>query len=188
MADDADQQRAVAQVQRWRALKISIILAGFGAATASGLILYFVEPFVGNLGDIGTLHWIIGIAVIAPYSLYQWPHFLHNRNKSDSLHYKAGLWTFFSIVAMVITGAILIFVPYDAGIADRMVDIGHLFSSFVFIMLLGGHLVLVGKITLERAKNAGQSESAAAANIYRLVLWIPVFASGLFFLAVWLLP
>jgi len=178
--------RAEAQLVRWRSVKIAIVMAGFGAGTVSGLVLYFLEPFVGKLGATGTLHWIVGVALIVPYVVYQWPHYINNRSKADRLHYKAGLWTFLSIVAMVISGIALIFVPFSSDLTNRLIDIAHLFTSFVFIMLLGGHLVLVSKLTLQRTQETGRSERQSIASINRLVYWIPLLASCVFFIAVWL--
>ena len=177
---------AQSQLRRWRSLIVNLVLGGFSIGIVSGLILYFTQPFIGDMPVTGTLHWAISVAIIVPYCWFQLRHYRNNRDKSDRLHYKVGLWTFFSICAMILTGLPMILDSLGGEASGTVITLAHIFAGFVFIMFVCGHLILVVRVTQERAKQADITQTGATRAIMRPLVWIPLASTALLLALMWL--
>ncbi|MFQ5753487.1 MAG: hypothetical protein ACE5HI_15970, partial [bacterium] len=116
---------------------------------------------------------------LLPYAIYQWRHYFSVRQYTSQFHYKIGLFTFFTIGIVIVSGFPLIFNLNQNHIFYTLVDMIHIVSSFAFLILLCGHLVLVARITITRInKNKKVThETGTLALIGRKILWIPLVIS-----------
>lgn len=186
---DRQSEQSIAQIQllRWQSPIVNLVLGGFSIGIVSGLILYFTQPFIGEMPVTGTLHWGISLLIFTPYCWFQLKHYRSNRDKSDRLHFKVGLWTFFSICAMLISGLPMILDSLRGEASGTVITLAHIFASFVFIMLVCGHLILVFRVTQDRVKNSGLAKVSATRVLMKPLVWVPLLSTALLVTLMWLL-
>jgi hypothetical protein len=176
------------QLFKWKSPLLLAILSLFLFESISGFILFFFGQFISNTSLLGPVHWILGIVTLIPYAIYQWRHYFSVRQYSSQFHYKLGLYTFFTTCLVVISGFPLIFYADHSQLLYTIVDLVHVVSSFAFLILLSGHLVLVVRITMSRLNKKVPDETGTfSAVIGRKILWIPLVISILTLLLITLL-
>ena len=79
------------------------------------------------------------------------------------------------MVITIFSGVPLIFDLSDR--VDLVIDLAHAVAGFALLILLCSHLVLVIRVTLDRLRRAGVSESDSRAAIVRQVMWYPLLVS-----------
>lgn len=72
-----------------------------------------------------------------PYAAYQLGHYRRVKQYHAQLHFKLGLFTFYSFLISAVSGTILE-VP-----KDELLNLLHIMSSFAFLIFIFAHLVLV---------------------------------------------
>ncbi|MFO1426094.1 MAG: hypothetical protein U1F11_03795 [Steroidobacteraceae bacterium] len=164
-----------AQLQRWRAPLLWVSLGLFAFGALSGIWLFFFGGFIDARARLGLGHWLLSLALLGPCAIYLLRHWLRVRGGAGGrAHYRVGLAAFFAIVVVLLSGLPLILWPPGSGGTWGLVnDLAHVVSSFVLVILLVAHLVLVTRVTLGR----GGSNTASAlfgARTVRLALIVPL--------------
>jgi hypothetical protein len=116
----------------------------------SGFLLFFFAPFMKGTAAVISLHWLVGTLALFPYAFYQWRHYRAVTQYRSLFHYRLGLYTFFSFCVVTLSGIPLIFKLEQTALAYIIIDMIHVVSSFAFLILLSGHLMLVARVTLAR--------------------------------------
>ena len=170
-----DKNRGV-QIAKWHAWLLRVVIYGFVFGSISGFVLFFYGSFLGSTSRLILVHWVLGLVFLLPYIIYQLRHYLSVRVFSGQLHYRVGLFTFFSVCVMSLSGIPLIF-DLDTGRLRTIIDMTHIVSSFAFLCFISAHLVLVARITARRARAEGGDVSGLFPRLSRLVLWVPLAVS-----------
>ncbi len=155
---------------RWRAVPLWLSLAGFSFGTWTGAALLFFGAFLPERQRLIDWHWIAGLAMLAPYSIYQLRHYLRVRGWTGRAHFNVGLATFCSVVALLLSGIPLIFMQ-TGGTWFEALDLAHILVSFAFLILICAHLALVTRLTL--AKQGETPSQISALRAVKLALWLP---------------
>lgn len=171
-------------LSKWKSPLLLTVLSLFLFESLSGFILFFYGTFLDSTEKLVSIHWILGAVTVLPYAIYQWQHYLAVRSYSSQFHYQIGLFTFFTVWVMVVSGVPLIFDLNRSEIFYTIVDMIHIVSSFGFLILLSGHLVLVARVTLIRVSKGVQPEAASFSLIAKTALAIPLAISILALLLV----
>jgi len=140
---------------RWSAPLLLLTVTFFVFGFSSGFGLFFLRGFLPAEALLGRIHWIGAAAGLLPYLGYQYRHYGRVRRWRGTLHYRLGVCTLWSIVAMVVTGGPLIMLTPE-GSAFPVIELAHIMSGFAFALLVTGHLVLVARIALQRVQARGQ--------------------------------
>jgi hypothetical protein len=162
------------QLRRWRAplLWISLGLLAFG--TISGAWLFFFGGFMARRETLALGHWILCLLLLAPYAIYQLRHYLRNEDWRGRVHFRLGLTAFFAITALLLSGLpLILWPPGSPGMAVLLADLIHIVASFLLVILLVAHLVLVTRLTLGR-RDSDNAAAPPAARAIRLALLVPV--------------
>lgn len=157
-----------AQARRWRSPLIGVTLAGLVFSLLSGCVLLFAGAYLERRDYWGMVHWIVALAVMAPYAVYQLRHYLRVRQYVRQTHYRVGLHAFLSMCGTVVTGLALVWPLQRVPGLYGVVDLAHMFFGFVFAILVSAHLTLVALLTVARAP-AG--EDGVARTAVRRLLW-----------------
>jgi len=148
---------------RWRSPLLLATMSGFVFALLSGSLLLFFGSWLGRVREFwGYAHWVLGLAGLAPYAVYQLRHYLRVRGFVRQTHYRVGLHAFFALCAALVTGLLLV-TPLERGTLPWTVaDTAHMFVAYTFVILLSAHLTLTGILTLARATPATLPAAQAA--------------------------
>lgn len=174
-------------LSKWKSPLLLIVLTVLLFESLSGFILFFFGQLMSSTSFLANTHWILGIVAVVPYAIYQWRHYFSVRQYSFQFHYRIGLFTFFTICIVVASGFPLIVNLKQNQLLFNIVDLVHVVSSFAFLILLSGHLVLVARITASRINKKVPAETGTFSLIGRKVLWIPLVISILTLLLISLL-
>lgn len=143
----------------------------------SGFLLFFFGRFIPGETNLISVHWIVGLLALIPYGIYQWRHYFSVKQYKSQLHYRIGLFSFFLILVVIASGIPLIFDLNSNNSLYVVIDLIHVVSSFAFLILLCGHLVLVARITTSRVNKKVPVSAGTFSMIGRKVLWIPLMIS-----------
>jgi hypothetical protein len=150
------------QIRRWRSPLVAVALASLAFALVSGSVLLFFGSFVASREFWGLTHWLLAMAGLLPYALYQLRHYLRVRQYVQQTHYRVGLHAFYMICGTVVTGLALLLPLASDGTTYTVMDLAHMFFGFVFTLLVSAHLTLVALLTVSRAPEAGKSRARAS--------------------------
>ena len=154
------------QQRRWQSPLAIGTLAGFIFALISGSALLFFPLPADVRAYWSTVHWVVAGVMIVPYTIYQYRHYLRVRGYARQAHYSAGLFSFFAICGSAITGTLLIPQWGLALLRSAPVDVAHIFTSFVFTLLISAHLTLVASVTMMRARAVAGDASTSLIRLY----------------------
>ncbi|MBX7145352.1 MAG: hypothetical protein K1X79_12945 [Oligoflexia bacterium] len=145
--DSAEQQGRSMSTNSWRSLLLQATLTYLWFLSVSGFALFFARPFLASSTNMAQAHWLLGIAGLLPYSVYQLRHYRHVRSYTGQVHYQVGLCLLGSTLLTIITGIALIWVQDGS---DALA-LAHVMTSFALLILLVAHLALVIRLNLRRA-------------------------------------
>ena len=165
------------RLSKWKSPLLLIVFSFLLFESLSGFLLFFFGQFLQSSTALATVHWVLGIAALLPYAIYQWQHYFAVRQYAAQLHYQIGLFSFLTICVVIVSGFPLVFDLNQSGTFYTVVDMVHIVSSFAFLILLSGHLVLVARVTLARLNKRVPAEVGALSLIGRKVLWLPITIS-----------
>jgi hypothetical protein len=137
---------------RWRAPLLVALLSLFLLEALTGFFIFFAMKMVSGLAIVGFIHTLFGLFLIPLFVVYQIRHFNRVKNLKGHLHYNLGLASATTFLILLVSGLpILPFAP-DYLVADKLIRLVHVVSSFGFLICLAGHLILVAR-SLISAKN-----------------------------------
>ncbi len=93
------------------------------------------------------VHWTVAMVTLVSYALYQLRHWLRVRQHAQRTHNRVGLHAFFVICMTKLTGLPLV-TPLERGTRlHTIVDLAHIFTGFVFVLLVSAYLTLAAVYT-----------------------------------------
>lgn len=169
---------------RWRALLLSLVFNLFMFESLSGFVLFFTRGFLPTTDLLGAVHWWLGVVMAVPYSIYQWRHYMRVRGFTDVLQYQVGLFTFFSMAVVIISGVVLYFATAESK-AYVVIDLVHIMLGFAFLILISSHLVLVYRVGAR--EGAAKGVKGFHTMVLVRALWLPLAtATALTVAVLWL--
>lgn len=126
---------------RWKSPLLWTIFAGFLFLSLGGFAIFFARPWVGEWKFLSNSHTLVGLALLAPYGWYQLQHYRRVQRLHAQVHYKLGLYTFWSYLVTAVSGAWMVDEP-----RWWQVDLVHILASFAFLIFLTAHLILVIRV------------------------------------------
>ena len=174
-------------LSKWQSPLLLTVCSLLLFESISGFLLFFFAPFMKGTTTVVAIHWIVGILSLVPYALYQWRHYHAVAQYRLQFHYRLGLYTFFTFCVVTLSGIPLIFKLDQTSAMYIIVDMIHIVSSFGFVILLSGHLMLVALITLARINKKTPAHTGAFSLIGRKIFWFMFLISILILLLISLL-
>ncbi|MCH8954808.1 hypothetical protein IIA28_05740 [candidate division KSB1 bacterium] len=103
-------------LSKWKSPLLLIVFSFLFFESLSGFLAVFLGQFLRSSTALATVHWILGIAALLPYAIYQWQHYFAVREYAAQFHYKIGLFSFLTICVVIISGFPLVFDLNQKGI------------------------------------------------------------------------
>ncbi|MCH7673760.1 hypothetical protein IH879_02260 [candidate division KSB1 bacterium] len=103
-------------LSKWKSPLLLIVFSFLFFESLSGFLAVFFGQFLRSSTALATVHWILGIAALLPYAIYQWQHYFAVRKYAAQFHYKIGLFSFLTICVVIISGFPLVFDLNQKGI------------------------------------------------------------------------
>jgi hypothetical protein len=184
MHDAQPHATAPSQTQRWRSPLAIATVAGLFIALLTGSVLLFFILTPATRDYWILVHWSLAALLLPPYAVYQLRHYLRVRAYVRQTHYRVGLQAFFLLCGAVLSGLALVLPLRSGGTAYSAVNLGHIFFSYAFTLLVSAHLTLVALRTAAQAQ-AGETEQARSA-IRRLFATAAAIGMLTLLAAIWL--
>jgi hypothetical protein len=168
--DPGESTRALRLITRWRGPALRISLATLAFSIVTGSMLIFFRAYLGRPDKLGLLHWIAAACAMPVWTVYLLRHYLRVRPGGRPMHFYVGLATFFALLAVALTGLPLML----AGVApplQALIDLAHIVTGFILVILLAAHLILVTRIA-----DATTDAPAIRGSVRTTLLWMTLVA------------
>jgi hypothetical protein len=143
--DPEESMRESRPLARWRGPALRASLATLVFSIATGSMLIFFRRYLRHSDTLGLLHWTAAGAALPVWAIYLLRHYLRVRPGGRPVHFYVGVATFFTLLAVTLTGMPLVF-PEFAAAAQALIDLAHIVCGFIVVILLAVHLILVTRV------------------------------------------
>ncbi len=171
-------------LSKWKSPLLLTVCGFLLFESLSSFLLFFFAPFMKGTTTVVAIHWIVGILSLVPYALYQWRHYRAVTQHRLLFHYRLGLYTFFTFCVVTLSGIPLIFNLDQTSVAYIIIDMIHVVSSFAFVILWSGHLVLAARVSLTRFNKKVPAATGTFSLYGRKIFWFMFLISILILLLI----